>query len=364
MIILDTNVLYCAAGIENSEGVNVELLIDYIKENKCVCTKYSVFEILNSNFSFDEKMKVLKFIKENNIVLGSSETINKVVYEKLDYRVKDEKYYIKLKKIYGDNIIDEMTNNIAFFIICYAYTSITVIIDNYQSDVDEKKEYFRKCFVRYQKDVDLYIRKKINKEFKKLLSVDSFNVDTIEELFLKLVSNLMTYYYELMKKAKILFEGNDVNAYYKLTNIFRKLKNQIIKDDLLDNVDYDIKYLSICKIVIDYFKTNKASIRLKIGSVKKYLSNKIMNSIYFVDPSMRNEFEFVWTTILVNSLMVESAKVKPNDFIDYEILRTLYYDTKYTILISFDTKVQKILKGVSSCDKFQNSIEVLKSLKK
>ena len=53
-----------------------------------------------------------------------------------------------------------------------------------------------------------------------------------------------------------------------------------------------------------------------------------------------------------------------HDFIDYEILRTLYYDTKYTILISFDTKVQKILKGVSSCDKFQNSIEVLKSLKK
>ena len=364
MIILDTNALYYAAKIEPNNDIKLETLLNYIKKNKCLCTRYSVFEILNSKFSFEEKLKVLNFIKNNNITLGSTDNINKEVLSSLNPNNKDENYYNSLKKIYGKHIIDEMAYNISFFVICYAYASITIIIDNYQKGLNEAKLYFRDHFMLYQKSIDLHIKKIIIKKLKELMSNNNFNAETVQDVLLTLIANVMTYYYELMRNAKILFESGDKNSYYKLIKIYKKLKNKILKDDLLQNIPYEREYLSICKTIIDYFATSKEYPELKIGSVKNYLRNKIVDSIYFVDPNMKNEFEEVFLTRLINSLMVESAKMKPNDFIDYEILREFFYNEENVILVTFDKNMKNIMTQVAGIKKFNDSIQLINSFKK
>mgnify|MGYP001625296471 FL=1 len=364
MIILDTNTLYYAAKIETNNEINVDLLINYISKNRCICTRYSVFEILNSKFSFKDKLTVFKFIKQNKITIGSTDTINTEVLNSLNPSIKDEKYYLGLKKIYGNNIIDEISYNISFFVICYAYASITIIIDNYQSELNEAKKYFREHFMIYQKSIDSHIKKIITKKLKELIRVDNFSAETVQNILLTIIANIMTYYYELMKNAKILFESGDKNSYYKLLKIYKKLKNMMLKDDLLQDIPYNREYLSICKIIIDYFKTSKEYHNLKIGRVKDYLNKKIIESIYFVDPSMKNEFEVIWLTRLINSLMVESAKMKPNDFIDYEILREFYYNEENNLLISFDNNIKTILVQAKSIDKFSKSINLINSFVK
>ncbi len=364
MIVLDTNTLYYAAKIEPNNDIKLEMLLNYIKTNKCLCTRYSVFEILNSKFSFKEKLKVLDFIKNYNITLGSTDNINKEVLNNLNPNNKDENYYNCLKKIYGNHIIDEMAYNISFFVICYAYASITIIIDNYQKKLNEAKLYFREHFMLYQKAINLHIKKIITKKFKELLSDNNFNAETVQNVLLTIIANVMTYYYELMRNAKILFEGGDKNSYYKLIKIYKKLKNKMLKDDLLQNIPYEREYLSICKTIIDYFATSNEYPELKISRVKNYLKNKIVDSIYFVDPNMKNEFEEVFLTRLINSLMVESAKMKPNDFIDYEILREFYYNEDNIVLVTFDKNMKNIMTQAAGIKKFSDSIQLINSLKK
>lgn len=364
MIILDTNTLYYAAKIEPNNDIKLEMLLNYIKTNKCLCTRYSVFEILNSKFSFKEKLKVLDFIKNYNITLGSTDNINKEVLNNLNPNNKDENYYNSLKKIYGNHIIDEMAYNISFFVICYAYASITIIIDNYQKELNEAKLYFREHFMLYQKAIDLHIKKIITKKFKELLSDNNFNAETVQNVLLTIIANVMTYYYELMRNSKILFEGGDKNSYYKLIKIYKKLKNKMLKDDLLQNIPYEREYLSICKTIIDYFATSNEYPELKISRVKNYLKNKIVDSIYFVDPNMKNEFEEVFLTRLINSLMVESAKMKPNDFIDYEILRDFYYNEDNIVLVTFDKNMKNIMTQAAGIKKFSDSIQLINSFKK
>ena len=364
MIILDTNTLYYAAKIEPNNDIKLEMLLNYIKTNKCLCTRYSVFEILNSKFSFKEKLKVLDFIKNYNITLGSTDNINKEVLNNLNPNNKDENYYNSLKKIYGNHIIDEMAYNISFFVICYAYASITIIIDNYQKELNEAKLYFREHFMLYQKAIDLHIKKIITKKFKELLSDNNFNAETVQNVLLTIIANVMTYYYELMRNSKILFEGGNKNSYYKLIKIYKKLKNKMLKDDLLQNIPYEREYLSICKTIIDYFATSNEYPELKISRVKNYLKNKIVDSIYFVDPNMKNEFEEVFLTRLINSLMVESAKMKPNDFIDYEILREFYYNEDNIVLVTFDKNMKNIMTQAAGIKKFSDSIQLINSFKK
>src|SRR5699024_6919108 len=130
----------------------------------------------------------------------------------------------------------------------------------------------------------------------------------------------------------------------------------------------------------------------KIEDIEEYLLSKIKDSIYFVDSNMKNDFEEYWLERTIKSLYIKTAKIKPNNFLYYEIIRAIYNDNnydnlkttkikcnkilKYEIisaiyyeddddnLITFDNDMQTILKNMSSYKKFKQSINLIKTFYK
>ncbi len=365
MIILDTNVMYRLLGFESDHLLDIDKLKQFIKDNVCECSYYTIFEILNSSISFDKKKKIFKYMKDNAIIIGSTEEINRE-FEKelLKNKEKDEAYYHKLKMIYGKEIIQQTSNNLSFFIMCYGYTCSTICIDNYEVEISPAKKYFRKHFEIQQRKNDNHIKRVLNNRLQCLLEQDRLKAQEVQDEVQTIIINIMTYYYEWLGQAKILFESGDKNAYYKVTKIFKNLSKKMNNDNFTDIVDMTRESISICKIIIDNYNNDNEYPNLKPGKVKLYLKQKVIDSIYFVDERMRNLFEESWLSRFIQSLYIENGILKFNDFIDYEILRLLYYYDKYDKIITFDNKMKNIMKDVIKCDKFTNSIKLIDSFKK
>lgn len=253
MILLDTNVLYRLSGIEEEGNVNIGKLNEYLIDKQCFCSMFSFFEILNSKFSFEEKYKVISFMSQKHFKVDGNPTLNETIKSQLSGQPKDEKYYNKLKIIYGKHIIPIISNNITFFIISYAYNCATIYIDNYEKGLSEKKLYYRKHFEIEQKEIDKHISKIVERNLNNLLDNDNFNVDGVQQMLLLLIANLMTYYVELLRVAKELFENKDDKAYYKIIKKFKFLKRKILNDQMSDDIPYDFTKLSVCYSIIDYF---------------------------------------------------------------------------------------------------------------
>lgn len=366
MIILDTNTMYRIAGIENDEKLDINKLRNFIKENKCCCSIYTIFEILNSKeFNLQDKLKVFKYISSNKIVKEATDNINKQYALLQQKRLNSEEYYNQLLHIYGEEVIAQTYKNISFFIICYAYTTATIFIDNYERGISKEKQYFRKHFKTIQKEIDKHIFKIIKINLTSLLNENKYIASGIRNMLLLTIANLMTYYYELLKQAKQLFENKDKHAYYKLIKYFKNLAKELIKDKLNDEIEYDSSYLSVCKLILDEVKNgNEIFNGCKIEDIEEYLLSKIKDSIYFVDSNMKNDFEEYWLERTIKSLYIKTAKIKPNNFLDYEIIRALYYNDDYDNLITFDNDMQTILKNISSCKKFEQSINLIKTFYK
>lgn len=364
MILLDTNAIYRLAGVEKDERLKMQDLQNFVFLRECSCSIYSVFEILKAvNFTFDEKKKVLDFLQSNKIMIEATDTINEEYNKLKSQHNSKEELYNKLSYVFGEEIINQTYINISFFVIIYAYTSATIFLDHYEQDLTEQKEYFRKHFGIIQKSIDKHILKIVKSNLKDLLYKDKYNATDIREMLILVIANLMTYYYELLKKAKILFENQDKNAYYKVISYFKKLSKKILKDNLCDCIEFDGSYLSVCKIILNEVDNGYIKNRKK-DEVEQYLLFKICQSIHFVDKNMKNEFEEYWLKKTLNSLMIKSAKIKPNSFMDYEIIREFYYGNDYDLLITFDDDMRKILKNVKTCGKFQNSLNLINSFYK
>lgn len=364
MILLDTNAVYRLSGIEKEKKLKIQELRNYVLSKNCACSMYTIFEILKSSFTFEEKKKVLDFLRSNNIIMEATDEIN-LQYNRLKAQNIGEELYNKLIYIYGEEIINQTYINISFFVIIYAYTSATIFLDHYEQNLTEQKEYFRKHFGIIQKSIDKHILKIVKSNLKELLYEDKYNATDIREMLILVIANLMTYYYELLKKAKTLFENQNKNAYYKVISYFKKLSKKILKDNLCDYIEFDDSYLSVCNIILNKVADGSIDIKNRTKEdVENYLLLKICQSIHFVDKNMKNEFEEYWLKKTLNSLMIKSAKIKPNSFMDYEIIREFYYGNDYDLLITFDDDMRKILKNVKTCDKFQNSLNLINSFYK
>ena len=131
-------------------------------------------------------------------------------------------------------------------------------------------------------------------------------------MLMLVTANVMTYYYELLKKAKLLFENKDKNSYYKVISYFKKLSKQILKDSLCDSIEFDGEYLSVCKLILNEVADGSIDIKNRTKEdVENYFLLKICESIHFVDETMKNEFEEYWLKKMLKSLMIKSAKNKP-----------------------------------------------------
>jgi len=363
MIILDTNTLYYLSGIELSEKVNIIALEKFITKEHCVCSLYSFFEILKSSFTFEKKNKVIKYMISHQITINANDYINDKIKDLGKIDLYSEEYCNKLLIIYGETVINQISANLSFFVKAYTYQTATIFLDNYERGLSKEKKYFRSNFEFYQKDIDKHIFKIVKANLNKLLIENRFTTDNIKVVLTLMVANLMTYYYELLKEAKILFESKNNYSYYKLIKSFKKLQKLILKDNLMDVIDFEQKYLSVTKIIIENCSEEKSTSIPKLVDVENYLKCKLIESVYLVDENMRNEFEEKWLERNIQSLFIKSANIKPNDFIDYEILKELYYNDEYSKIITFDNKMYKIMLEVNSCSKFIESIKLIDSLK-
>ena len=99
------------------------------------------------------------------------------------------------------------------------------------------------------------------------------------------------------------------------------------------------------------------------SEVKKALSKKMRDSIYYVEMNMRNEFEELWLQQKIDSLLIEGAKIKPNDFMDYGIMREAYYNRKVRTLLTFDKAMIRTMKRINDSESFRNSVEKINSFR-
>ena len=160
MVLLDTNVLYRLAGLEETADIDISKVESFIKSHTCSCAKHSFFELLtNSHFSFDEKMQVLKYMKDHKIGVSTDPEIMKDLNPMFQQIVKDEAYYNRLKKIYGIHLYPEVINNILFFVLCYPYVCLTVYLDKVIKGDPKGRAYFREKSIRIQKEIDRHVKR-------------------------------------------------------------------------------------------------------------------------------------------------------------------------------------------------------------
>lgn len=363
-ILLDTNVLYLLAGIQKNQEIDLLKLKTIIKNKVCYISFYTYFEILNSLFSFSEKTTVIEYIDKNKVLVNYTGNIVHDIKNIITPLYKNETYYNKIKFILGTEVIQGISDNMVFFIKSYAYATATLYIDKYENGLSDAKKYYRKHFAIIQKKIDKYILKIIKEKLAMLLRQNKLNAESIQNLLITVIANIMTYYYHWLKKTKILFESANKAAYFKVIDIFKSIYKKIITDNLDYKVDIDFQFLSICKLMIKQFGTGIDGYPpIKESKIKEYLKSQIINSIYFKNKNMENEFEKKWLIRNINSLLVESAKIKPNDFIDYEILRELYYSNELDAIITFDKPMINIMKDVPSFEKFNISNKMIKEIK-
>lgn len=361
-LIIDTNVTYLIADVEINNKVNLEELKFFIKNNKTYITAFTLFELLNSSKPKSDVDKIFKCLMENNIkVFIKSEDRDIAEYLLAVYQSPPKSVLrqdIKLKC--GEWVIEHIYNNLSFFIVSYAYTTSTLVLLNYKQGDTADKIYFKEKFEIYQHDIDRYVIKTLKERLYALLGKDEFHAGKNQEVIMLIIANLMTYYHELMKNAKELFESGDKCAYYKLTKRFKQLRNLIIKDKLDDPIKYEQKYLSVCGILQNGFKKHYGD--LKKGNLDTLFFNRIMNTIVYPDSMSKNEFEDKWTGRLIKSLLINNGKIQFNDFIDYEILRYVYYLQNHELLITFDNKMITIMSEQNTSNRFTESLSEINKL--
>lgn len=359
MILLDTNVLYRLARIEECKKYDRAKVESFVDQHTCFCAKYSFFELLNSNFSPVEKNKVLKYMKDHRINVSTDPEIMKDLNPEWQKLVKDEAYYNRLKKIYGEHIYDEVVENTLFFVICYPYMCLTVYLDNALKSDPKGREYFRKKSASIQKEIDRYIKKNLMKTILKSLDENTLCAKDWKEALLNFIANIMYYYHQLINYANELITQKSSAFYYRIIKKFKSLKAEILKAPLNKKIEYDYHDLSILNVLINAEPKDPR----KASLAKKAFSKMIRDSIYYVNKDLRNSFEEVWLQRELESLLLNGGKIDKNDFMDYGVMREAYYCKSVRTLLTFDDKIIKIMGAVKDSDLFQNSVKTINSFK-
>ena len=352
--------LYRLVGLEEDPRYDIEKIRLFVDKHTCSCAMYAFFELLNSKFSFQEKLSVLQYMKDHNIQITTNDVIMEKIASELKLLVKNEAYYKRLKRIYGQYIFNEVISNAYFFVISYPYMCLTVYLDSVDIDNVEKRLYFRKKAERIQKEINRHIKTVLKTKIEDLLNADKLNADSLQSFFLKLIANVMSYYYQLIAYAKELIDSNSTVFYFKIIKKFNSLKTIILNDPLCKEIEFDIQCLSIINVMISVYSSNSTT---KSSELKKMLSKKMRDSIYYVEMDMQNEFEELWLQQKIDSLLVEGAKIKPNDFMDYGIMKEAYYNKKIRALLTFDKPVIRTMKKIKESESFRNSVEIIDSFK-
>lgn len=360
MILLDTNVLYRLARVENCFGFDIAKIESFVNKHTCACATYAFFELLNSKFSFQEKISVLQYMKDHRIQVTTNSIIMEKITSELQMLVKNEAYYRRLKKVYGKYIFNEVTNNAHFFVISYLYVCLTVYLDNAVKNASKGRLYFRREAERIQKTIDKHIKKVLKAGIEKLLNKDELNAETLQVFLLRLTANAMAYYYQLLAYAKELLECNSSVFYYKVIKKFKTLKAEIKKDSLCKEIEYDVQCLSILKVLVELYAQDSS---VQTSEVKKTLSKMVKDSIYYVKMDMQNEFEEIWLQQKIDSLLIEGAKIKPNDFMDYGILREAYYEKRVRALLTFDKAMIRTMEKIKNSEVFKDSVKIINEFK-
>ena len=365
MILLDTNVLTCLAGIEENSKVDLAKLESFVNRHTCACAKHSFFELLsNSHFSFEEKMQVLKYMKDHRIEVSTDSEIMKDLNPALQHSVKNDAFYNLLKKSYGKHIYPEIINNIHFFVICYPYICLTIYLYNALKEDSEGKEYFRKKVIPIQKEIDGHIKKRIQKIIMDTLECDNVTAKQLKESLSNLVANIMSYYYQLLAFAKELIESKSNIFFYKIIKRFKCLKTEILKDPLCKDIEYDHNCLSILRVLLDMGASDDSDKTIRESIVKNALFEMAKESICYPNKNMQNSFEEFWLQRKLESLLMKCGKINKNDFMDYGVMQEAYYWKRVRMLLTFDDDIIHIMDKIKDSEMFQNSVKTIKSFKK
>lgn len=365
MVLLDTNVLYRIAGLEKTRDIDISSVVLFINHHTCSCAKHSFFELLtNSHFSFDEKMQLLKYMKDHKIGVSTDPEIMKDLNPMFQQMVKDEAYYNRLKKIYGKHLYPELINNIHFFVICYPYICLTVYLDKVIKGDPKGRAYFRDKSIRIQKEIDRHVKRIIKNHIMATLESDMSLAKSIKETVTTVIANIMSYYYQLLSFAKGLIDNKRNDFYYRIIQKFRSIKKEILKDSLRNNIEYDHEVLSILKVMLDARLKEVPGKAGERAIFKDSLFQMARDSIYFLNEDMHNSFEEYWLQRKLESLLLDCGKIDKNDFMDYGIMQEAYYCKSVRYLLTFDDKIIKIMSAVSNSEMFQNSVQTINSFKK
>lgn len=362
-VLLDTNAIFFISGVKANSSIDIEALKNCINNGNVQCSYISLFEVVNNkSLTNDEKNTIFKTIAKNSIVIiHDIESLDNYHFNLL-VNDKTSFYYNSIRTKLGKAIIERNLDNYLFFIKLYMYTSITLVVDKYINSVTEEKKRFREHFEVKQKDINKHIRNLIKANLEQLLENDCFNVTTINNYLITLSANVMKYYYEFLAKFKKMFECNYKTAYMKAIKEFNKTAKAIKNNSLNDIFEYDYKYISVCKMLVDGIK--EVGVNIKEDDIRAGLLTMARETIHYENEEEANEFEENWMMLELNSMLINSGKFHSNDFMDYQILRMFYYNKDIELCITFDKKMIKIMESIKDDKRFAKSIDAIRECKR
>lgn len=362
--LLDTNTLYYIAYIDTTRtDIDISKLKEFVNNNDCYCSAFSFFEILNNNkLTEDNKLKVINTLKSYNIIVMDNYNFNaQLNTEKIKLTQTDIRYYDELRYKFAPVVITNYTEMISFFINIYIYCSYIFYIDFYIKN-DSERDYAIKHFQKIQSKIIKHINKVLKDKLIYLINNNNFQEKNIKKLIIKLLSNIMPYYFEWIYYAKNL--SKEFIYVYKSIRFFKKLKNQILHDSF-DEENSNINYedLNLCKYFMEFLN------QVDPNNEQKHQNNilKRLEDLIQTDQEQNNLFEYNWLNKQLIRIFFKNGKLNPNDIVDYKIISELYYTRtntfEYDAILSFDDNIYKILTS-DNCQKFKNSIILIDSFKK
>lgn len=361
---IDTNVMYHISKIGINHNIDSPKLNKLLKNNRCVASIYSVYEILNNNHLFkdfqNEYKKIISFFNIIDFVAEPSmnkildiskwETIENQSNEILKTELTKFRYYLSI--IYASELSFETA--IAFRnyidIICYYLKEIkhtrTVSVISYIKNLMES--------------LQNQIKNLFLEELARLSDRNTFTEKYIKKMHKTLTANLINNFVPTINWFIEILNKDEIPSY---TNIKNKLKEWFTSINLYDYLSEEIveDYIDIMNFYKVNYIANKDSSFFSEMNKKEYTDKFVDSSISSLALEKEYyDYEIYYLKESIRTFFEGNFSIKTNNYVDRYILN-LFMKTDSKIFLTLDKDMIKMMRSSKEA-KIINSLNVIDGL--
>lgn len=347
ILLLDTNVIYLLSGIETNK-YDFNKIIELCENNECWANLYSIFEIYNnSNKTLEDFKQIVKTLQSLNIKICCNEVMHSTFGNSLNLSNITQQNVTTVKNKLSKGIIPVYSR-------LFSFLSTVNYFIGYMLKENEDEDYFKQLrnFVcKLLPVVDNHVKLVLEKK----LSENLFSERYLKKLYGELLSSFQL--------AILLCDE-------KYAKLDKEVKNSKLYFDCLlkefEKQDFMCSHMRFVMQGSNNHVNNILPNMYKMFFKPKYPTEADANCLFddIVDSifKLSDKIEKTWFKHLLKSLLYYEANLKPNDFIDYLIIKDFTLGDKIDYLITFDGKMQKIMKSFCFNTKIAISLEIIENL--